>query len=165
MSERGEYQKTTILFPIQGPNVILGMKKIGFGEGWFNGYGGKKKLGEKYREGAIRETYEESGLVVRGLTHVANLHFYFDDELGVVSRAYTSTDFTGTPIETDEMKPALFPIDQIPYDRMWPADKFWVPAALDSEVPKPIGLVVHFDKNKGFISAREVNPSKLESKF
>jgi len=160
-----EYQKTTILFPVQGDNVILGMKKVGFGKYWWNGFGGKVEPGETYREAAVREVREESGLVVRGLTHVANLHFYFDDELGVVSRAYISTDFTGTPVETDEMAPALFPINQLPFGAMWPADEFWVPSALDPTITKPIGMVACFNGNKELISARRANPNKLESKF
>lgn len=166
MSElAGEYQKTTILFPVQGPNVILGMKKVGFGRYRWNGYGGKLKPGETYRQGAIRETAEESTLIVRSLAHVANLHFYFDDVLRVVSKAYVSTDFTGTPAETDEMAPASFPINQLPLDAMWAADRFWVPEALDPEVPKPIGLVVHFNDDHSLVSVRRVHPNKLESKF
>ncbi len=167
MSElSGEYKKTTILFPLMGPDVILGMKKVGFGKDWWNGFGGKKKPGEKYEQAAIRETDEESTLLVRSLVHVADLHFYFNHELGVVSKAYVSRDFTGTPTETDEMRPEVFAIDQLPYDTMWPADRFWIPAvlALPADAP-PLGFIVNFDDDQNYRSIEEVDPILLESKF
>jgi len=37
-----DYMKqTTIIFPIYDDQVLLGMKKRGFGEGKWNGFGGK----------------------------------------------------------------------------------------------------------------------------
>jgi len=39
--------------------ILLGMKKRGFGEGNYNGFGGKVEKGESVREGAIRELEEE----------------------------------------------------------------------------------------------------------
>lgn len=77
------YKKTTILFPVRGNDVLLAMKKQGFGVGWWNGYGGKLEDGESYEDAAIRETHEEGGLIIRSLHHVASLHFYFGDQLGV----------------------------------------------------------------------------------
>ena len=45
-------------------DVLLGMKKRGFGIGKWNGFGGKVKDGETIRECAMRETQEECGLEV-----------------------------------------------------------------------------------------------------
>ena len=44
--------------------ILLGMKKRGFGQGKWNGFGGKVKEGESIRECARRETLEECGLKV-----------------------------------------------------------------------------------------------------
>ncbi len=165
MSELNEsYQKTTILFPLMENGIILGMKKQGFGVGWWNGFGGKLEQTETYEQAAIRETSEEVGIAVKSLLHVANLHFYFNDVLGVVSKAYTTKDFAGEPVETDEMRPSFFPIDKLPYDKMWPADKLWVPAALNVDA-LPLGFIVHFAEDKTLRSIEEVDPTNLESKF
>ena len=55
---------TTLVFPIDGHNrILLGCKKRGFGQGKYNGFGGKIEPGETFRQCAVRELYEESGLV------------------------------------------------------------------------------------------------------
>ena len=41
--------------------ILLGMTKRGFGQGWWNGFGGKLKPGETLEECAQRETEEECG--------------------------------------------------------------------------------------------------------
>jgi 8-oxo-dGTP diphosphatase/2-hydroxy-dATP diphosphatase len=38
--------------------------------------------------------------------------------------------FSGQPKETEEMKPEWFDVDKIPFDRMWPDDKYWLPFLL-----------------------------------
>src|SRR5689334_780570 len=108
----GDYEKTTIVFPRYETSILLGMKKRGFGQGWWNGFGGKLKGNETYEDSARRETLEEAGLYIGKLLNVANLNFYFDNELGVVSRAYI-TDVTESAKETEEMRPQLFPQDQL----------------------------------------------------
>lgn len=44
--------------------ILLGMKKRGFGMGKWNGFGGKVEPGETIEEGALREMAEESGVCV-----------------------------------------------------------------------------------------------------
>src|SRR4030095_12055906 len=125
------YKKTTIVFPVSRAGILLGMKKRGFGEGWWNGFGGKLEPEETYEDSARRETNEEVGIRIVNLIHIANLHFYFDDTLGVVSRAYKA-EFSGTPTETEEMRPKFFRPGQLPFDNMWPGDRFWIPKALSA---------------------------------
>ena len=159
----GTYERTTVVFPINERVVLLGMKKRGFGEGWWNGFGGKLKDGETYEVAAARETFEEARIRTNSLLHIANLHFYFNDVLGVVSKAYMTQDFTGDPEETAEMRPEYFDIDQLPFDEMWPADKLWVPDALATS--SPLGFIVHFDSDKSFRMIQEVSADLLEEKF
>jgi 8-oxo-dGTP diphosphatase/2-hydroxy-dATP diphosphatase len=46
---------------------------------------------------------------------------------------YKVDSFKNVPVETEEMKPQWFPVDRIPYDSMWPDDKFWMPLLLADE--------------------------------
>lgn len=48
----------TLLLIHQANRVLLGMKKRGFGQGRYNGFGGKVEKGETIIEAAIRETIE-----------------------------------------------------------------------------------------------------------
>lgn len=36
-----KYQKVTVVFPARDNEVLLAMKREGFGAGWWNGFGGK----------------------------------------------------------------------------------------------------------------------------
>jgi 8-oxo-dGTP pyrophosphatase MutT (NUDIX family) len=158
------YQRTTIVFPQNTKGILLGMKKRGFGEGWWNGFGGKLLNNESYEDSARRETLEEVGLHISNLLHLANLHFYFDGALGVVSRAY-SCDFTGEPAETEEMRPQLFQPNQLPFNDMWPADRLWIPKVLSDTANYPLGFIIHFNGDKTFKSMNEVEAIQLEGKF
>jgi 8-oxo-dGTP pyrophosphatase MutT (NUDIX family) len=156
------YLKTTLVFPQNAEGILLGMKKRGFGEGWWNGFGGKLLDGEDYENAAKRETHEEAGITVDSLLHVANLHFYFDSVLSVVSRAYIAA-FTGKPEETEEMRPQFFMADQLPYHQMWPADRLWIPKAFSIKKDLPLGFIIRFDGSKSFESIEEVAARQLEN--
>jgi len=57
----------TVLVVVKDGKVLLGMKKRGFGEGRWNGFGGKPNAGESVEEAAIRETQEECGIKPKGI--------------------------------------------------------------------------------------------------
>lgn len=159
-----EYLKTTIVFPLKDDEVVLGMKKRGFGEGWWNGFGGKLEGYEDYEQNAKRETMEEVGLKISNLILVANLHFYFDGVLKVVSKAFVA-DFSGKPKETDEMRPQIFKVCELPFKKMWPADELWIPKALSSKNSEVLGFVIYFGEDKSFESLKEVSAQSLEPVF
>jgi len=48
----------------QHPKILLGMKKRGFGQGRWNGFGGKVAPEETVLEAAKREMLEEAGLEI-----------------------------------------------------------------------------------------------------
>jgi len=48
----------TLVFIIEQERILLGMKKRGFGAGWWNGFGGKVQQGETIEEAAKRSTTE-----------------------------------------------------------------------------------------------------------
>ncbi|CAN0261386.1 unnamed protein product, partial [Ectocarpus fasciculatus] len=56
--------------------ILLGMKKRGFGEGKWNGFGGKVESGESVDEAAKRELMEEAGVTARELSLRGRLIFH-----------------------------------------------------------------------------------------
>ncbi len=126
----------TLALFVKDGKVLLGMKKRGFGEGKWNGYGGKLLDGEDAPSAAVREIAEESGIVVpkENLNHLGTIDFFFEgnpdwDQRGMI---YRIDEWEGEAVETEEMNPKWYPFDQIPYDDMWVDDKYWLPHLLDN---------------------------------
>ena len=115
-------------------HICLAMKKRGFGEGRWNGVGGKvgDKIVETVREAAIRETHEEIGVHVSDLKKVAELSFYFphNPTWDQLVHVYLAEHWDGKPEESEEMRPQWFAVTNIPFDAMWPDDMFWLPQML-----------------------------------
>ena len=115
----------------QSPRVLLGLKKRGFGEGRWNDFGGRLEENETIEECAIRETKEETGIDVKKLEKIGILDFEFKNgQNSLEVHFFQALDFLGEPVETEEMKPKWFDVDKIPFDQMWPGDKFWIPLFL-----------------------------------
>ena len=108
----------------QGEQVLLAMKKRGFGVGKWNGYGGKVAPGETMEESLIREVQEESGLIIRNFKKVGFLTFDNTDRI-VDMEVFDTEDFEGELIETEEMAPQWFSVYNLPFEKMWPSDPLW----------------------------------------
>ncbi len=127
----------------QENKVLLGMKKRGFGQGKWNGFGGKVLENETIENAARREVREEAGIKIEELTKLGILEFEFwsparrppadvaGDTLQV--HVFKATDFTGEPIEGEEMDPQWFRVSEIPFSSMWPDDIFWMPLFLENK--------------------------------
>lgn len=110
-------------------DILLGMKKRGFGTGKYNGYGGKLEETDKDMEAcAIRELEEESGVAARSVNRVGYLHFNMYDKIMKVA-VYTCYphQYDADPVETDEMKPQWFKAKALQFETMWPDDPYWLP--------------------------------------
>ncbi|KAK4314794.1 hypothetical protein Pmani_013940 [Petrolisthes manimaculis] len=113
--------------------VLLGYKKRGFGQGRWNGFGGKVEAGETAQEAAARELGEECRLMTApdNLAKVGELEFTFEESDTLMDvKIFTTNTYTGIPTETDEMRPEWFPLENIPYSHMWPDDELWYPIFL-----------------------------------
>jgi len=118
----------------QHPRVLLGFKKHGFGAGQWNGFGGKVEAGETIEKATARELEEEAGIVSSEISKVGVLEFSFESEPKVLEvHIYRATEFEGEPIESDEMRPQWFHVDEIPFDKMWSDDKYWMPLLLEGK--------------------------------
>lgn len=123
---------STLCYCICNGSVLLAMKKRGFGEGKWNGFGGKVGENESTKAAAARELREESNLSVAegALEQVALLRFYFDRDQIFECHVFLARSWEGEPEETEEMSPQWFPAWQLPFDEMWVADKKWLPLVL-----------------------------------
>ena len=117
--------------------VLLGEKLTGLGVGKFVGAGGKLESGESARAAAVREVAEELGVEVAAsdLVAISDITYPFvdKDEWSQRSFGFITRTWAGTPAATAELAPRWFPIDAIPFDRMWADARLWLPRALDGE--------------------------------
>lgn len=115
----------------QPPNILLGLKKRGFGKDRWNGFGGKLKAGESLKDGLKREIAEEAGIAVSQLEKMGVLEFEFLGNHEILQvHIFKAVDFTGEIAESEEMKPQWFNEAEIPYSQMWPDDIYWLPLFL-----------------------------------
>lgn len=123
--------------------LLLAMKKRGFGIGKWNGVGGKidsQKGDKNIIDAAIRETEEEIGVKIKELEKVAFLRFEFEN----ISKKNWDQDvhvflvrsWDGEPVESEEMTPKWFKVNEIPFSEMWPDDKIWLPKILEGNKVK-----------------------------
>lgn len=146
--------ETTLLLLKKEDEILLAMKKRGFGEGKFNGVGGKIKNDESQVSAMIRETNEEIGVTPTKYEKTGVLDFIeFDkgEKLNVVMNLFVATEWTGTPTESEEMRPKWFNVKEIPYDKMFNDDKYWLPLVLEG---KKIDAYFEFDEKWNLISKR-----------
>jgi mutator protein MutT len=133
-THNGEFKQTNLVFLRRGEQILLAMKKRGFGAGRWNGAGGKLEAGETFEGAARREVQEEIGVEVGELVEVATLKFYWTiaehTMKNVICVVYMCDEWTGEPRETEEMSPQWFDIRGIPYPTMWVDDEFWLPQVL-----------------------------------
>jgi 8-oxo-dGTP diphosphatase/2-hydroxy-dATP diphosphatase len=117
-------------FILNGNKLLLGMKKRGFGAGRWNGYGGKVKEGETIEGALVREMEEEATIKVKKLEQFGLINFYFEGGDLLEVHFFRILEYTGTPTETEEMKPNWFETNKIPFESMWPDDPHWMPLFL-----------------------------------
>ncbi len=127
-------KNTTLLFLLKDDHILLAMKKRGFGANRWNGIGGKIDPGETVEEAAIRECQEEIGVTPRNLEKVAHHTFWLpsltDFQNKMVSHTFITREWDGEPIETEEMAPQWYHVNDIPYHAMWGDDQYWLPQML-----------------------------------
>ena len=127
-------KQMTLCIIHQKDKVLLGMKKQGFGAGRWNGFGGKVETGEGVEVAAKREVLEEAGIEVQEIEKIGIIEFEFQGNPEILEvHIFKATDFSGTPTESDEMRPQWFEIAEIPYAKMWPDDIYWLPLFLEGK--------------------------------
>lgn len=129
--------RRTLLFLKSGDELLLAMKKRGFGEGKWNGVGGKLDAGETIEQALVRECVEEVGVTPTSWRAVGELDFVQDAETAepwhMFVYAFIADAWEGEPTESEEMRPKWFHLEDIPYGDMWDDDEFWLPYVLEGK--------------------------------
>ena len=144
--------ETTLCLLSRNVEILLAMKKRGFGEGKYNGVGGKIEGTETPEAAMLRETKEEIGVTPIQYEKVGVVsfdEFYKDEKVNLIFHLYMVTEWEGTPAESEEMQPKWFSIDSIPYNQMLPDDKYWLPLILEG---KKIDAYFDFDEEWNLLS-------------
>ncbi|MBI4087089.1 8-oxo-dGTP diphosphatase [Candidatus Kaiserbacteria bacterium] len=126
------------MYDSKARRILLALKKRGFGEGKWNGIGGRVEEGETVEDAAVREAQEEARVEVSPDTLVrrGSIRFSFENrpELDRDVHIFFTEEWKGEPIETGEMRPRWHDAARLPYEEMWIADKDWLPKMLAGKV-------------------------------
>lgn len=119
----------TLLFLRRNNDLLLAMKKRGFGANKWNGVGGKVESGESITEGVIRECQEEIGVTPYNPQLVGTIQFFepTDKDFYHNCHVFVADQWEGEPTESEEMRPQWFDTSAIPYANMWADDELWLP--------------------------------------
>lgn len=126
---------TSLLILTDGDRVLLGRKLRGFGTGYLVAPGGHVEAGETPAEAAVRETWEEVGVVAEDLAPAGVVRFRFIDKAAwdMDVALFRSGSWSGEPVASDELAPQWHAVGDLPLDRMWADAPHWLPAVLAGE--------------------------------
>ncbi len=137
-----------------GPEVLLGLKRTGFGTGKIVGIGGHVEPGESDGEAAVREVMEETGVSLRveDLKDAGAVNFVFPakPEWDMSTRLFTARTWQGEPRDSDEVLPEWFRTDTLPVERMWQDADHWLPVVLEGG---KVNVVVTLDEDNETVAS------------
>lgn len=135
--------------------VLLGLKRTGFGAGRVVAIGGKIDGLESDAEAAVREVREESGIefTPAELRYVGRISWYFPAMPGwsMAATLFVADGGGAVPIDCDEIEPRWYEIRSIPWDQMWKDAAHWLPSVLDGR--EIDGRIVLAEDNETVASA------------
>lgn len=138
-----------------GPEVLLGRKLTGLGEGKMVAPGGKLELGESPVDAAVREVREEVGLTVDAgaLQMLGTLTYLFPTkpEWSQVSWAFLAHGDFGEAAASDELDALWTPVSSLPINEMWDDARYWLPDLLQGT---PVVATFAFGSDLSTVSRR-----------
>lgn len=152
----------TICVVRKGDKLLLKLATRGISIGRWNFPGGKVEGRETPEECAIREVLEETGLRANSITYHGKLDFFFENnpQKNWSVHIFSTDDFEGTQLgSTEEGTLKWFSASELPEDKMWPADKFWIPMVLAG---KKIFGEVHFNGDGTEYISQSIKERSLE---
>lgn len=129
-----EVKIMTEALAVKDGKVLLGRrKKQGFGQGKWLGLGGKVEAGETLEVAMIRECLEEANITVAEYIKKGELLFHYINDPDMEVHYYEILKYEGEISDSEEMEVKWISIDEIPYDNMWPNDRYWLPMFLEGK--------------------------------
>jgi 8-oxo-dGTP diphosphatase len=129
-----EYSEEAVLcFIRKGDELALIHKLTGLGKGKINAPGGRIDEGEKAVDAAIRETQEEIHLTAINPELVCELQFVFKNGYKLHGFVFLTDQYEGDMQATTEANPFWCKISELPWDRMWEDDRYWLPQVLEGK--------------------------------
>ena len=117
--------------------VLLGLKRTGFGAGRVVAIGGKVDGVETDLAAAIREVREETGLQMQSsaVRHLGRISWTFPAQpaWSMAATLFAAEGGGTTPVPCDEIEPRWYGVDSIPWDSMWKDAPYWLPSLLADE--------------------------------
>jgi mutator protein MutT len=136
--------------------ILLQFKSKGFGQGKWNGPGGKVESGETPEESVRREVKEETGISINHLKKSGDLEFLFKgrEEWNNYCHVFVCNKFEGGPKDKGEGKLQWFKREDLPFDKMWADDIHWLPDVLQGRYVKKR---FYFDREGNLLNFKILN--------
>lgn len=135
------YRRVVLCFLFRLPGgtreVLLGLKRTGFGAGRVVALGGKIDGAESALSAAVREVGEESGIAltpseVHDAGHIT-WSFPSRPDWNMAASLFTADAEEAVPVACEEIEPRWYPVAEIPWQSMWKDAPYWLPSLLQGE--------------------------------
>lgn len=159
LEQEVQFTPSVIGYLVKEGKVLLGLRKkvsLGLGEYLIAGIGGKLEEGETNENAFDREVKEEIGVQIvtkREMGQVKFIHINKPNWYQNVT-IYVSDEWKGEPNETEPIKPIWFSKTELPIDRMWEDNNYWLPDVLNG---KRVNGIFLYDQGKIVEHKLEVN--------
>ena len=149
----------TLCFLLRGTPptaVLLGYKKRGFGVDKWAGIGGRIEDGETVVAAACREVREEIGVNITEAAMLPRGVITFDfphrPTWTQTVHLFVATQWQGDPAESEEMRPAWFALDALPFEQMWNDARYWLHELIDGAT---LHLIITIGADNATVSSVE----------
>ncbi|MFI3241328.1 MAG: NUDIX domain-containing protein [Alphaproteobacteria bacterium] len=124
----------SIVYDQENKKYLMIKHHRGINNGYLNFPGGKKEADETMLQCVIRETLEETGILINNPKEVGYIEF---PTMNFYVYVYMSTEFSGELIVNQEEVETFWQDENnIPYDKMREADKDFIPLILSGKYVK-----------------------------